>query len=109
MRFARKDGVAAVESVDRINLCLQEANSLERVDLRPEMMVSLPPWEKDLAVRALNASRSIRHQLESVQSTDDLEKASAMAQTEVKQLAREWYAHKINERKEAPHADTPRI
>jgi len=52
MRFAKSEGIESSEVIDRVNMCLDELNSMERVDLRPEMIAELPEWEKELANRA---------------------------------------------------------
>lgn len=100
MRFARKDGLASPEVIDRVGMCLEELSSMERVDMRPEMIAQLPDWEKKIAVEALNTSRNARHALEELKSVDSLEETAAMLQTKTKQIAREWYSHKINQKAE---------
>lgn len=91
MRFARSDGVRSDEVIDRIGMCTDELNSLERIDLRPEMIAELDGREKDLAVKALDVSRSARHSLEAISSVDDLEQAAAAMQSAKTELARGWY------------------
>ncbi len=96
VRFASKDGIASPEVLDRVNTCLDELNAMERVDLRPELMVNLPPWEKDLAERALLASRETRHGLEGIRSKDDLEQLAAKTTTVRKEIGREWFQGKLS-------------
>lgn len=93
MRFALKEGMSG-EVNDRVNMCVDELNALERVDLRPEMTTNLTGWEKDLAVKTLNTSRSIRHSLEGLDSVEALEKAAADTQANRKEIGREWFQHK---------------
>jgi len=81
MRFARVEGIASDEVTDRLGMCIDELSSLERVDLRPEMIHALPARDKEIAVAALNQSRATRHSLESLQTVDDLEAAAAQTQT----------------------------
>jgi hypothetical protein len=95
VRFAQADGIDSTVPVDRINTCLDELNALERKDLTPELIDTLPEWEKDLALRALAASRSIRHLLESITSLDDLIHASAETTTVRKEIGREYFHKKI--------------
>ena len=95
MRFARSDGIDSNEVIDRVTHCLQELNSLEREDLTPEMMINLPPWEKELAIEALNTSRATRHLLEGATTVEDLEKAAANTQTANTQIARKWFKHRL--------------
>lgn len=45
MRFANKDGMTSPEVIDRVGMCLDELNAMERVDLRPEMVVNLPFYD----------------------------------------------------------------
>lgn len=80
MRFAREDGIDSNDVVDRVGYCLDELNTMERVDLRPEMIVNLPEDEKALANRVLAASRNTRHALETAISTDSLERVAADTQ-----------------------------
>lgn len=95
VRFAGK-GMDSPEVVDRINMCLEETNALERVDLRPAMIKQLSEeWEQDLAKEALVFSRDIRHKLEGVRSSDDLIDAAAALQTKKQQIARKWFGHKL--------------
>lgn len=95
MRFARKDGVGSSEVIDRVNICLDELNSMERVDLRPELIMALPEWEKDLANKALKGSRTTRHGLESITSVKDLEKVAAETQSTRNKVGREWFKERL--------------
>jgi len=95
MRFAKKEGIASGEVIDRMNMCLDDLNTMERVDLRPEKIADLPEWEKKLANKALNDSRSLRHGLESLGNVDDLEKLAARTQTTRNDIGREWFQQKL--------------
>lgn len=95
MRFAQKDGVSSGEVIDRMNMCLDELNAMERVDLRPERIADLPEWENKLANKALNNSRSLRHGLESLGNAGDLEKLAARTQTTRNDIGREWFKQKL--------------
>lgn len=95
MRFAKKDGVGSGEVIDRMNMCLDELNAMERVDLRPEMITSLPKWEKSLANSVLTESRQMRHQLEGISSTEDLERVAGNTQTVRRQIGRDWFQEKL--------------
>ena len=99
MRFANKDGISSSEVIDRVNICLDELNALERVDLRPQLIINLPPWEKDLANKALVESRSTRHGLEKISTVEDLEKVTAETQEARQDIGRTWFKQKI-ERKD---------
>lgn len=90
MRFARQDGIASDEVTDRLGMCLDEFNALERVDLRPEMIHALPPRDKEIAIAALEQSRATRHSLESVRTVDDLEAVAAQTQTARLRILRDW-------------------
>lgn len=96
MRFALKDGLESNEVLDRINKSLDELNALERVDLDSEKIYYLPPREKDIAIKSLNASRATRHALESLTTVDDLEKATADVQTVRKDIGRDWYRYRLS-------------
>ena len=95
MRFAHSDGIGSNEVVDRVGICLDELNAMERVDLRPEMIVQLADWEKELAQQALAASRATRHTLEAYTSVDALEKAAADTQSFRAQIFRTWIKQKM--------------
>ena len=96
MRFAHKDGIQSEEVIDRVNMCLDELNALERVDLRPEMIHHLPEWEKTLAEQALTLSRSLRHDLEGLSNISSLEEISANTQTKRKEIGRTWFTKRIS-------------
>lgn len=96
VRFARKDGIASSEVIDRVNICTDELNALERVDLRPEMITNLPAWEKKLAEQALNESRAIRHKLESLSTFEELEKVAASTQSTRQHIGREWFQQRLS-------------
>ena len=96
MRFARKDGVQSEEVINRVNMCLDELNALERVDLRPEMIHDLPDWEKPMAEKALNLSRSLRHELEQVPDVSTLEGISAKTQTTRQEIGKTWFKERFS-------------
>lgn len=96
VRFSRKDGMGG-EVSDRISTCMDELNSLERIDLRPEMLVQLTGWEKELTLKTLEASRNTRHSLEAIRTADDLENVAAETQTVRKDMGREWFTRKFAE------------
>lgn len=96
VRFAHSpDGLASPEVIDRIGMCMDELNAMERVDLRPEMIVQLQGWEKDLAERVLVESRGLRHKLENIKSVDELELAAAKTQTTRTEIGRSWFQNKM--------------
>ena len=95
MRFAHKEGMSG-EVIDRIKMCLDELNTMERVDLRPQMIENLPGWEKDLATEVLNESRTMRHGLESVKTPGDLEHLAAKTQEIRNKVGRKWFSAKMD-------------
>lgn len=96
VRFAKKDGVESSEVIDRVNMCLDELNIMERVDLRPEMIVNLPEWERELANKALVASRNARHGLEGLTSARELEQVAANIQTTRTAIGRKWFKERLS-------------
>lgn len=96
MRFARKDGLQSNEVLDRLNKALDELNTMERIDLDSEKIYALPDEEKEIAIKALNASRATRHALESLTTVNDLEKATADVQTIRRDIGREWYRYRLS-------------
>lgn len=95
VRFAQSDGIDSDVPIDRINTCLDELNGLERKDLTPELIDTLPEWEKDLALRTLASSRAMRHELESIETLDNLIHTSAQTTIIRKALGREWFKKKL--------------
>lgn len=95
MRFAKKDGVESSEVIDRVGMCTDELNALERVDLRPELMTDLPDWEKELANKSLLLSREMRHNLEELTTVDGLEKIAASTQTARTDIGRKWFKERL--------------
>jgi hypothetical protein len=97
LRFAHGlEGMRSPEVIDRVSMCLDELNAMERIDLRPEMTVQLNGWEKELAEKVLAESRGIRHKLEAIKSVDDLEQAAAHTQSTRKDIGRQWYRNKLS-------------
>lgn len=101
MRFARTEGMESGEVIDRVNICLDELNSLERVDLRPEMTSHLPLWEKELADRVLQGSRATRHKLESISSVSELENLAGDTQSLRNDVGRDWFRHRLSQMSES--------
>lgn len=95
MRFAKKDGMDSTEVIDRMGMCLDELNAMERVDLRPELTAELPEWEKTLANDALVASRGLRHGLEETKTVNELEKLAATTQAIRTRIGRGWFKQKL--------------
>jgi len=90
VRF-KGEGITSNEILDRIAKVQEEQNSLERVDLIPENIQALPPWEKELAEDALAQSRKLRHSLESFTSIGQVEQAAATTSSFYKELNRKWF------------------
>jgi len=90
VRF-KNDGMLSNEIIDRVAKVVEEQNTLERVDLTPENIQSLPPWEKELAEEALQQSRSLRHRLETIEIMEELEQAAADTEAYYRKLYREWW------------------
>lgn len=108
MRFARQEGIASNAVIDRIGHCLEELNGMEREDLSPQKIASLPPWEKDLAVMALNVSRQMRHRLEGMEASStvkDLETIAAWAQESRQEIVRGWFKNKLNKKSDNEKAE----
>ncbi len=97
VRFARgNDGMASDEVLDRVSMCMNELNAMERVDLRPQMITQLPEWERDLAQRALNESRAIRHELEALTDPVSLENLAGRIQNTQQGIYRTWAKRRIS-------------
>lgn len=94
VRF-KVEGITSNEVLDRIAKTLEELNALERVDLSPDKIEVLPPWEKDLAYKVLLKSRELRHRVESIKSMADLESIAAETDRFYKRLNSEWFKQKL--------------
>lgn len=90
LRFARTDGMESEEVVSRVQLCRDELNAMERVDLRPELTIELEEWEKEIANNLLNESRTLRHDLADMTSVEQLEQAAGKTQTTRTGVGRKW-------------------
>jgi len=91
----KKEGITSNEILNRVAMALEEQNTLERVDLRPEEIQSLPPWEKELAEEALFQSRQLRHNLENLRSIEQLGETAASSETTYKKLFRGWFKQRF--------------
>lgn len=96
MRFARKDGIQSEDVINRVNMCMDELNALERVDLRPEMTQGLPQSQKPLVDKALNLSRSLRHDLESLSDISTLETVAAKTQATRQEIGKVWFRQRLD-------------
>ncbi len=96
VRFARDEGMVSDNVINRVGICLDELNSMERVDLRPEMLQQLEPWEKALAEDVLIASRKMRHSLEAMNDINSLEKVAAETQSTRQDVWRKYIKQKMN-------------
>ena len=91
----KDEGITSNEILDRVAKVLQEQNTLERKDLTPENIQRLPPWERELADKALRQSRRLRHSLEDFTSIGQLEKAAADTSAFYRQLNRQWFKQRF--------------
>lgn len=79
MRFARSEGVDNKEVTRRLRHAKEELNSMERFDLSPQQIMNLAEVEKPLGRWAVEQSRQLRHSLNAMKNTEDLEKVTAQA------------------------------
>jgi hypothetical protein len=96
IRFARKGGLADPEAILRYNTALDELNGMERLDMTPDMLINLPPWEKKIAEQTLDFSRDTRHKIERLRSFDELEKLAAEMRKHRLELGNTWYTQKLS-------------
>jgi len=97
VRF-KDQGLGSVEIIDRIGSVLKEQNALERHDLTPEKLQKSPPWEREIAEKALKESRSLRHKLEGIESIEQLEEVAADTAVFYRKLNREWFKNRFSHR-----------
>ncbi len=91
----KEEGITSNEVLDRVAKIQAEQNALERVDLAPENIQALPPWEKELAEDALRQSRKLRHSLEGFTSIKQLEQLAADTSSFYKKLNRNWFKQRL--------------
>jgi len=94
VRF-KKDGLTSPQVLDDIAQAIGEQNALERIDLTSAKIQTLPDWEKEMAEKALERSRELRHMLESVQSMEELQSIAAATEEFYKWLNREWASKRL--------------
>ena len=104
MRF-KDQGITSNEILDRVGGVLKEQNTLERYDLTPEKLQRSPPWEREIAEKALFESRRVRHVLEGLESIEQLETVAAETAAFYRKLNREWFQKRFAHR--ASGADVP--
>ena len=104
MRF-KDQGITSNEILDRVGGVLKEQNTLERYDLTPEKLRRSPPWEREVAEKALFESRRVRHVLEGLENIEQLETVAAETAAFYRKLTREWFQKRFAHR--ASGADVP--
>lgn len=95
VRFA-DNGMADREVTKRALMCLQELNTMERVDLRSQMISQLHGEERELAEQALKVSRDARHSIEGMRTREDLVQAAAKLSTRQMDIGTRWFDLKLN-------------
>lgn len=96
VRFARSDGINSPEVIERTNICLDELNAMERVDLRPQMINELSEDDLELANHALEESRAARHALEGLSSVKELVDVAARIQTVRQDIGQSWFSKRLS-------------
>lgn len=96
VRF-KKDGLASPQVLDDIAQAIGEQNALERIDLTPAKIELLPEWEQEMASLALEKSRELRHNLETVQNMDELTQIAVETEEYYKYLNREWSSKRLKD------------
>jgi hypothetical protein len=96
IRF-KKDGLASPQVLDDIAGAIGELNALERIDLTPAKIATLPEWEKEIAENVSEKSRELRHRLESVQNMDELTQIAVETEEYYKYLNREWSSKRLKD------------
>ncbi len=95
VRFAPQ-GMDEPHVIKNLNICLDELNAMERVDLEPSKIIELPEWERELAHKALACSREVRHFIEAgVNSIDQLEKLAAYLIKTREEIGSAWLQKKL--------------
>ena len=80
LRFVRSEGMESNEVQERLALCAEELNIWERRDAAPKSFVDLPDEDKAFLRRWLPKGRWLRHQVNTIQTMEGLEKVAADAQ-----------------------------
>jgi hypothetical protein len=90
------EGMASPHIITNLNICLNELNAMERVDLAPDRIVDLPEWERELAHKALAASRETRHFIEAgILDADQMEKLAAYVGKVREEIGSAWLQEKL--------------
>jgi len=80
LRFAREDGVAHSEVINRLDSSAEELVMLERFDWTAEKIQNSPVDEQEIVREALPKVRRLRQQvLNGINSSSDLEKAASLS------------------------------
>lgn len=80
LRFARTSGVQHPQVLQRISLCFDELNIMERIDAAPSLLESLSDAERELMRQASAWGRDLRHEMSDIKSVEDLESVTGHAQ-----------------------------
>ncbi len=84
------DGITP-DSITRVEQCLGEIVAAERIDLTPANIADLPPEERTIASYASKEIREIRHDLEGLSSSEQLEQIAAKTANLQKYVGQEWF------------------
>lgn len=79
IRFAKSKGIHDEEVMKRIGIALEELNIMERLDLSAENIKELKGKDKELADWGLDQSRTLRHRITAIHTSEDLEKVATEA------------------------------
>lgn len=79
LRFARRSGLADPECVRRVSMAEDEINMMERIDMSPASVSALPQDKREIVYWALRGSKSVRDQLKTIKTVEDLEKVAGEA------------------------------
>ncbi|MDD5229714.1 MAG: hypothetical protein PHC43_00135 [Candidatus Marinimicrobia bacterium] len=90
------EGLDSPNIVGRLNTCLDELNAMERVDLLPDKISTLPDWEKELAHKALKVSRETRHYIEvGIDSSEQFEQLAANLINARNEIGNAWLQKRL--------------
>lgn len=79
LRFGRRSGVEDPEVLSRVIKAEDEINVWERIDASPAQVSALPQEKREIIYWVLRGSKSVRDQLKTIKTVDDLERVAGEA------------------------------
>ena len=95
IRMAKRGRISKEEIIRRISRCQDQLNAMEREDLAVEKLQALEPWEREIAIYTQTESAKIRHELEGLSSTDDLEPIALRIREIREKIGKDYFTQRL--------------